>query len=194
MRASAPKCGTAFGGGRRCSFSMWTQGPASSIQTGWKDLGGTSHRGRADSGPWDAFRPPGARRQSDYLSYYRRKSCVYALSILSVFDGGLEKRLENLNTSPRRPSAAFPFFHGFPGGSLRFSGKPFLPTGIYIRFRIKAFYEELFTLSTRFSTGRFRKNCGFPGKFPGKDSWGAAGNGFFHWKCLYEIVYIIVFL
>lgn len=90
----------------------------------------------------------GIRRFCDYLLYYRRKSCIFSLSTLSIFDaraGNRAKQMEIFSIAIRRSFPAFPGFRQ----------NPLVSAEIYIKFFIKVFYEELSTLSTRFSTSPF---------------------------------------
>lgn len=92
----------------------------------------------------------------DYFSYYRRKSCIFSLSILSVFDVTMKNSVRTATGPPYFPAVLFPFFRLFLQVLLPFLQKPAAGIELYIKYFIKIFYEELSTLSTGFST------CDFP--------------------------------
>ena len=95
----------------------------------------------------------------NYRSYYRRKSCVFLLHTLSIFDMLWKKTKQKWKFYPNSFDPIFSFSRGFPAFFCRRLKKPLVSGEIYIKRFIKIFYKELFTLSTEFSTGWF------PGKW-----------------------------
>ena len=89
---------------------------------------------------------------SDYLAYYRRKSCIFALNILSIFDALLKCKAQSWELYPNLSRAVFLLFNRFPAFPCSLLQIPSASADIYINFFVKGFYEELFTLSTWFST------------------------------------------
>lgn len=105
--------------------------------------------------------PRSSSRFRDYLSYYRRKSCILLLSNLSIFDASPGNMSQIWKLYPILFAAVFPGSPAFLAFSRRFLQKSPLLFLIYIKFFINSFYEELSTLSTELSTGQFPKIFGF---------------------------------
>ena len=78
---------------------------------------------------------------ADYDSYYRRKSCVFSLSTLSVFDAFSEEGKGGVEIKPNSAEGNDPAFPRFPQDFLPLPPKAPPSFQLYINHAIKFFYE-----------------------------------------------------